>query len=146
LLRHTIEKIANELCAGAILIEIANGRGGETMDGDYEDGMERRISRRRVLEAGACALGAALLGAAAASAQEAATQDPAKPAPKKDPLIPKKASQKNVAYRDGAGWRKCSTCRHWETPDQCRVVEGPIKPDGRCDLYIRRWAKPGEVI
>jgi hypothetical protein len=120
----------------------------EIMNGDIGDGMVRRISRRRVLGAGACALGAALLGATAASAQETSpgAQEPAKPAPKKDPLIPKKASQDKVAYVDSADWRKCSTCRYWEAPDACRVVEGPIKPDGRCKLYIRRWAKPGEVI
>jgi hypothetical protein len=118
------------------------------MTDEYEGGMKRRISRRRVLKAGVCALGAALLGAAAASAQEASpgAQEPAKPAPKKDPLIPKKASQDKVGYVDSVDWRKCSTCRHWEAPDQCRVVEGPIKPNGRCKIYVRRWAKPGEVI
>jgi hypothetical protein len=98
------------------------------------DSMKPRISRRQVLEAGACALGAALLGGTAVSAEEV-----------DNIVIPKKASHIKVSYRDGVAWRKCSTCRHYRPPS-CRVVEDPIKPDGRCDLYVRRWAKPGELI
>jgi hypothetical protein len=96
------------------------------------------ISRRRVLEAGACALGAAFLGASAVSAQESPNLTPSTPKPPKvDSVIPKKATQEKAHYQVPGYWRTCSTCRHYEKPDACRVVEGKIDPSGRCILYIR---------
>jgi hypothetical protein len=106
------------------------------MNNDSSDSRKMLISRRLVLEAGACALGATILGGTGAVSAEESD----------NVAIPKKASQTKVAYRDGVAWRKCSTCRHYRPPESCRVVEGLIKPDGRCNLYVRRWAKPGEAI
>ncbi len=105
------------------------------MNSDNGDGMKTRVSRRRVLEGGACAFGAALLGATAASAEEDDSV-----------VIPKKASQAKVGYRDATDWRRCSTCRHYRPPESCRVVEGPIRPDGRSKLWARRWGKPAVAV
>ena len=50
-----------------------------------------------------------------------------------------KASQPSVQYQDQPkGEQKCSGCMHFAAPDACKVVAGPISPEGWCVM----WAAP----
>jgi hypothetical protein len=86
--------------------------------------MEREgdgISRRNLLGAGLGVLSLAAAGAALA------------PAPTR--AQPKMAA-KLVQYQDTPkNNQKCSDCLHFIAPDQCKVVEGKVKPNGWCALY-----------
>ena len=49
-----------------------------------------------------------------------------------------KVPKDKVKYQDTpVDGKKCSTCMHFipET-NECKVVEGSIKPDGWCDLWV----------
>lgn len=47
-----------------------------------------------------------------------------------------KAKQKMVQYQDKPkGTQECDGCVQWVAPDQCKLVEGPIKPKGWCALF-----------
>jgi High potential iron-sulfur protein len=52
-----------------------------------------------------------------------------------------KASQKAVGYQaqpnDG---KKCANCAQFKSPDDCKLVQGPINPDGWCRLYSAKVA------
>ncbi len=109
------------------------------MDNNDDTNGAGELSRRRLLLSGACAAGASIFSVAAPVRALADIQ----------PVIPKKASQEKAGYQPVAtfgSWRKCSTCRHFEAPNACHVVEGVISPDGRCRLYVRRWAEPSRAI
>lgn len=75
-----------------------------------------RLSRRTLLQAAAGA--AALVGTLA---------------PAKAQL---KVSKPSVAYQDQPdGNRHCALCTHFVAPGSCRIVEGPISPQGWCRLF-----------
>ena len=82
------------------------------------------LSRRSVLRGG-ISFTCAALGAAAAVAA---------------PLGPEaKLPQDQVSYQPSPkGDRKCSDCFNYEGNGSCRVVAGPISPDGWCRLWNAR--------
>lgn len=82
------------------------------------------LSRRSVLR-GTMGATCAALGAAAALAA---------------PLGPEaKLPQEQVSYQNSPkGDRKCSGCFNYEGNGTCRVVAGPISPDGWCRLWNAR--------
>jgi hypothetical protein len=50
-----------------------------------------------------------------------------------------KFAQSNAGYQaKPMGAAECSTCRNFEAPSSCKVVEGVIAPSGWCRLYAQR--------
>lgn len=50
-----------------------------------------------------------------------------------------KATQQSVAYQGSPnGDEKCSNCAQFVEPDACKVVQGPISPDGWCKVYTAK--------
>ena len=48
-----------------------------------------------------------------------------------------KISQKAVAYQDHPdGSKRCDSCAQFQPPDACKMVEGPISPQGSCRIFI----------
>jgi hypothetical protein len=48
-----------------------------------------------------------------------------------------KISKKAVAYQDHAdGDKRCDKCAQFQPPDACKMVEGPINPQGSCRIFI----------
>jgi hypothetical protein len=77
-------------------------------------------SRRRVLGSAAMAAIGAMVLLAAGAASAAAP----------------KSAQKSVEYQGHpkAG-HSCNTCKNFQPPQNCKVVEGPVEPSGWCDKY-----------
>jgi len=76
--------------------------------------------RRAVLRSLAVAAGGAALGWAAPETVVAA------------PKISKNA----VAYQDRPdGDKRCDKCAQFQPPDACKMVEGPISPQGSCRIF-----------
>jgi hypothetical protein len=51
------------------------------------------------------------------------------------PMISKKA----VAYQDHPdGDKQCNKCAQFQPPDACKMVEGPISPQGSCRIFMPR--------
>jgi secreted PhoX family phosphatase len=83
------------------------------------------LSRRRLLRAGAMAVGAAALIGAASTAANA--------------QVAKKATQAATGYQDSpSSGKSCSTCRNFQAPSSCSVVEGTISPNGYCRIYAKK--------
>jgi hypothetical protein len=58
-----------------------------------------------------------------------ATLNPAAAAPK--------ISKKAVAYQDHPeGDKRCEKCAQFQPPDACKMVEGPISPQGSCRIFM----------
>ena len=36
------------------------------------------------------------------------------------------------------GNARCDLCANWQPPDACKLVEGPISPNGWCSLFAPR--------
>ena len=69
------------------------------------------------------------VGAAGSVAICGATSNPATAAPK--------ISKKAVAYQDHPdGDKRCEKCAQFQPPDACKMVEGPITPQGYCRLFV----------
>ena len=69
------------------------------------------------------------LGAAGGVAICNATSNPATAAPK--------ISKQAVAYQDHPdGDKRCEKCAQFQPPDACKMVEGPITPQGYCRLFV----------
>ena len=48
-----------------------------------------------------------------------------------------KISKKAVAYQDHPdGDKQCEKCAQFQPPDACKMVEGPISPQGCCRIFI----------
>jgi hypothetical protein len=57
-------------------------------------------------------------------------------APKHAAAAPK-ISKKAVAYQDHPeGDKRCDRCAQFQPPDACKMVEGPISPQGSCRIFI----------
>ncbi|TAK87171.1 MAG: iron oxidase [Betaproteobacteria bacterium] len=85
--------------------------------------MDERSARRRVLRIFALAGGTAVLPGIARDARAQA-----------------KASKAAMKYQDQPkGDQRCSGCMQFVAPNQCKVVEGDISPNGWCVAYA---AKP----
>jgi hypothetical protein len=96
------------------------GRKRMTSHNDETRGM---LSRRRVLQGGIYTATAVLAGNATATFGQSS------------PPIPRKSSQIQAGYQSAVDVHKCATCHHFQAPNACEVVEGPIGEDGRCKLY-----------
>jgi hypothetical protein len=49
----------------------------------------------------------------------------------------KKKTHEQVAYQPTPkGKQRCDNCALWVKPDQCTGVEGPIAPEGWCNIWI----------
>jgi len=91
-----------------------------------DNDLNKLLSRRHLLQSGAYAAGAAILAVTATRAS--AEPDTA--------TIPKKSSQTQAGYQHVImDSRKCTSCRHFQGAETCRVVEGKIGSDGVCRLY-----------
>ena len=78
------------------------------------------ISRRSLLQRAAAAAGAAtILGG-----------------PPHATIAAPKTSKKAVAYQDHPdGDKRCDKCMQFQPPDACKMVEGPISPEGSCRIF-----------
>lgn len=79
------------------------------------------VSRRRMLGSAAmAAIGAMALPAAGPGSSAA------------------KSAKKSVEYQGHpkAG-HSCNTCKNFQPPQSCKVVEGPVESSGWCDKYTR---------
>jgi len=48
-----------------------------------------------------------------------------------------KISKKAVAYQDHPdGDKQCGKCAQFQPPDACKMVEGPISPEGSCRIFV----------
>jgi hypothetical protein len=48
-----------------------------------------------------------------------------------------KISKKAVAYQDHPdGDKECAKCTQFQPPDACKMVEGPISPQGSCRIFV----------
>jgi len=48
----------------------------------------------------------------------------------------RKSSKQEAQYQDQPkDIRACATCTLFTAPDECKVVEGKVSPDGWCKLY-----------
>jgi hypothetical protein len=80
-----------------------------------------QLCRRALLRSLAIAAGSAVLNSAVPSTAGAA------------PKISKKA----VAYQDHPdGDKQCDRCAQFQPPDACKMVEGPINPQGSCRIFV----------
>jgi hypothetical protein len=49
---------------------------------------------------------------------------------------PAKATKAEADYQDAPkDIRMCATCQLFEPPSACKVVEGPVSPNGWCKLF-----------
>jgi hypothetical protein len=69
------------------------------------------------------------IGAAGGLAISYASPTPAEAAPK--------ISKNAVAYQDHPdGDKQCEKCVQFQPPDACKMVEGPISPQGSCRIFV----------
>jgi hypothetical protein len=93
---------------------------------------ERRtggLSRRVLLQSAAAAVGGAAVVAARSISAPAAI----------------KISKTAVAYQDHPQDDKsCGKCRQFQAPDGCKIVDGPISPQGFCRIFtpLQQTARP----
>ena len=53
------------------------------------------------------------------------------------PTAAPKISKKAVAYQDHPdGDKECAKCAQFQPPDACKMVEGPISPQGSCRIFV----------
>jgi hypothetical protein len=58
------------------------------------------------------------------------------PPPKPAAAAPK-ISKKAVAYQDYPdGNKRCEKCVQFQPPDACKMVEGPVSPQGSCRIFM----------
>jgi len=89
---------------------------------------ERRISRRTLLVGGSLAVG--VLSAGGISAQALADEE-IKEADK--------IKQTDAHYqRYPKGPQRCQICLQYLPPDKCKIVQGPIIPQGWCQFFAAR--------
>ena len=50
-----------------------------------------------------------------------------------------KVSQASVQYQDKPkGDQQCSNCVHFEAPNSCKIVEGPVSANGWCAVWSKK--------
>ena len=48
-----------------------------------------------------------------------------------------KISKRAVAYQDHPdGDKQCEKCAQFQPPDACKMVDGPINPQGSCRIFV----------
>lgn len=81
---------------------------------------DRAVSRRVLLHDATRALGAAVLIAAQAQPASAVM----------------KISKAAVAYQDHPeGDKRCGKCLQFQAPNNCKLVDGPVSPQGFCRIF-----------
>jgi hypothetical protein len=57
-------------------------------------------------------------------------------APSSSTIAAPKISKTAVAYQDHPnGDKRCDKCLQFQAPDACKMVEGPISPQGSCRIF-----------
>ena len=80
---------------------------------------DHRVSRRDFLFAAAA--GGTALGVGRAASPATASN---------------KMSPRAMSYRPNPnGQQRCDNCANWQPPGGCKLVDGPISPNGWCILY-----------
>jgi hypothetical protein len=52
-------------------------------------------------------------------------------------IAAQKISKNAVAYQDHPdGDKQCAKCAQFQPPDACKMVEGPISPQGSCRIFV----------
>ncbi len=83
----------------------------------------RKLTRRSVLKSGALMFGAAFASALSTQAV----------------LAQQKASKQAMKYQDKPnGDQRCGNCMQFVAPNQCKVVEGTISPNGYCIAWAKK--------
>ncbi|NEW91784.1 hypothetical protein [Rhodopseudomonas sp. BR0M22] len=94
------------------------------------------LSRRRLLGVAGLTL--------AAGCSAVATQIRAQPASGCSVVIPRKSSQQDARFIAVApSTRRCGSCRFYQAPDHCMVVEGLVGADSVCNLWALRGVALG---
>lgn len=82
----------------------------------------QRISRRTVLTGTALALGTAAI-----------------PVTVSQTVAQVKISQATARYQGTPkGDQRCEGCANFQPPNACKFVEGPIAPNGWCQLFVKK--------
>ncbi len=93
------------------------------------DSRSSQQTRRAALRAGMGLLGTGMVAAAFAGKAMAQTAAPA-------PAAGQKLAQSAVQYQTHANnGQLCAICVNFQAPNQCAIVEGPIKPTGWCVAF-----------
>jgi hypothetical protein len=116
--------------------------------------VERKLSRRMLLRS--AALVAGVVGTPALIAGCAAPPPPPPPsvpppgvgvAPPPPPLAqtapppppPRKQTKAEALYQDYPnGPQRCGVCVHFQPPNDCEVIQGPVQPNGWCRNFRPR--------
>jgi len=123
----------------------------------FNDGVKEEVPSRRVVLRGALAVGCGLLlpaalfgcdskkgesstGAAPDTGSAAPDSSPTPSADAAAPAETGKMSQASVQYQtQPKGEQKCGGCLHFiAESNACKLVEGPISPDGWCSLWAQK--------
>lgn len=90
--------------------------------------MNRRLSRRSLLKNGGLTIGALIAGGATSPTfadEELSEAD--------------KIKQRDAHYqRYPKGPQRCQICLQFAPPDKCKIVQGPIFPQGWCQFFAAR--------
>jgi len=90
--------------------------------------MSKRLSRRALLESGGLAIGVLIAGGATS---RAVADEEIKEADK--------IKQTDAHYqRFPKGPQRCQICLQYVPPDKCKIVQGPIFPQGWCQFFAAR--------
>jgi hypothetical protein len=85
-----------------------------------EEGRDCALPRRLLLQRGVGAIGAAALIAARTEPVSATV----------------KISKAAVAYQDHPqDDKRCGKCLQFQAPDNCKLVDGPVSPQGFCRIF-----------
>lgn len=96
---------------------------------DETEGRSGALSRRLLLQKTMASLGAAAMIATQTKSASAAI----------------KISKAAVAYQDHPqGDKRCGKCLQFQAPDTCKMVDGPVSPQGFCRIFmpVRQAARP----
>jgi hypothetical protein len=90
--------------------------------------MNRRLSRRSLLKSGSLAIG--VLIASGATSRTVADEETSEV---------DKIKQTDAHYqRYPKGPQRCQICLQFAPPDKCKIVQGPIFPQGWCQFFAAR--------
>ena len=102
---------------------------------DRTIGNDALLSRRRLL---------GMAGLTLAGCTVVVRQSRAQPAAGCSAVIPRKSSQQDARFVAVAtSARRCGSCRFYQAPDQCLVVEGPVAANSVCNLWAQRGGALG---
>jgi len=91
--------------------------------------IDDQLSRRAVLRNAATAVGLIGTSALATGCAQPTAQAPTLP----------KQTKLQAAYQDHPdGSERCGVCAHFIPPGDCRVIQGPVIPDGWCRNFKTR--------